>query len=395
MTSKRRTDDDLCNPRAAPRGGSPEMVSVSFREVAAFPELETLWTDLERRSDCSFFQSWGWVGCWLRLLPRELQPKALVVEAGNRVIGLSILLACSSIRHGIIRSNARYLHETGRPVYDDGLTMEYNGFLAEKGMGAVVARLALTWLAENEAGWDELYLSGLDPSNKSICEDAAETANLRVRVRDEKPSEHVDLDRVRSKGGNYLDSVSRNTRYQLRRSLRLYEERGPVSIRIASSGEEALEYFNELKVHHQNTWIRRGKPGSFANPFFEQFHRRLIDERFDNGEIQLAHITSANKTIGVLYNFLWRGCVYAYQSGFNYEDDPKRKPGLVSHYMALRHNLSTCAQIYDFMAGQAQHKTSLSTGAISMVWLVVQRDRFKYQVEDFLRSVKRRVARTP
>jgi CelD/BcsL family acetyltransferase involved in cellulose biosynthesis len=266
--------------------------------------------------------------------------------------------------------------------------MEYNGFLSEKGMGADVAKYALTWLADNEASWDELYLSGLDPATRGACEDAASAADLKLRIRYEKPSAHVDLDGIRHKGGDYLSVLSRNTRHQLRRSLRLYEKQGPVNIRVASSTEEGLNLFNELKVHHQTTWTLRGKLGSFANPFFEQFHRRLIEERCDKGEIQLAHITSAKKTIGVLYNFLWRGVVYSYQSGFNYEDDPKRKPGLISHYMAVRHNLSTDARIYDFMAGQAQHKTSLSTDATSVVWLVVQRDRFKYQLEDLARSLK-------
>lgn len=392
MTSRRRTDQALESPTAASGGGSLEKLSVSFREVAAFPNLEALWMDLERRSNCSFFQSWGWIGGWLPLLPQELRPKVLIVEAVDRVVGLSILIACSTIRHFIVPSNAWYLQETGRNAYDS-LTMEYNGFLSEKGMGAVVAKCALTWLANNEASWDELYLGGLDPTNRGTCEEAANGADLKLRVQNEKSCAHVDLDWVRSTGGDYLSAVSRNTRYQLRRSLRLYEEHGPVTIRVASSCAEGLDLFNELKVHHQTTWILRGKPGSFANPFFEQFHRRLIEERFDTGGIQLAHITSAKKTIGVLYNFLWRGVVYAYQSGFNYEDDPKRKPGLVSHYMAIRYNLSTSARIYDFMAGRAQHKTSLSTDAISMVWIVLQRDRFKYQLEDFLRSLKRKITR--
>jgi hypothetical protein len=36
------------------------------------------WRTLEARSDASFFQSWGWIGCWLRHLPPDRQPLAAI-----------------------------------------------------------------------------------------------------------------------------------------------------------------------------------------------------------------------------------------------------------------------------------------------------------------------------
>ena len=48
----------------------------------------------------------------------------------------------------------------------------------------------------------------------------------------------------------------------------------------AADVEEALDYLSRLKQLHQAYWTRRGKPGAFANEFFERFHRALIRERF-------------------------------------------------------------------------------------------------------------------
>ena len=126
---------------------------------------------------------------------------------------------------------------------------------------------------------------------------------------------------------------------------------------------------------------------------FEDFHRTLIRDRFAAGEIQLLRVAAGGAPIGYLYNFVHDGHVYAYQSGFRYDDDPKLKPGLVTHAMAIEHNLRAGARVYDFMAGEGQHKASLGTGSSELFWLVLQRDRLRFRVEDGLRKVKQRMRR--
>ena len=45
------------------------------------------------------------------------------------------------------------------------------------------------------------------------------------------------------------------------------------------------------------------------------------------------------------------GVISNYQSGFLYESDSQLKPGLVSHMLAIDHNLDSGARTYDFLAG--------------------------------------------
>ena len=71
------------------------------------------------------------------------------------------------------------------------------------------------------------------------------------------------------------------------RARRLYAAIGPLSLRAASSADEALAMLEQLKALHQKSWRRRGQPGCFATPIFETFHRDLIRDRFRSGEIQL------------------------------------------------------------------------------------------------------------
>jgi hypothetical protein len=364
-------------------------LEVALEDIADPADVEDLWLDLECRSDCSFFQSWAWIGCWLRHLPRSFSPRVLIVRDGSLVVGLGVLIANRRRRHAFVRSNGLYLNQTGDPYYDL-ITIEYNGFLSARNMARLVLRRCAEWLVARCEDWDELYLSGLVPVWTEIFREIAAEIGLGVRVRDKKPCDLVDLDAIRAQGGDYLARLSRNTRYQVRRAMRLYEAEGSIALQAARSAGEALEFLAGLKELHQVYWIRQGEPGSFSNAFFERFHRALVTDRFDDGEIQLLRISVGDRPIGYLYNFVKDGWVYAYQSGFNYESDPKLKPGLTSHCLAIEHNLARGAKCYDFMAGEAQHKRSLGTRSVDMTWLVLQRDRIKYRLENTLRDLKHR-----
>lgn len=64
---------------------------------------------------------------------------------------------------------------------------------------------------------------------------------------------------------------------------------------------------------------------------------------------------------------------------------------MVSHVLAVQHNLKIGADIYDFLGGTCRYKTSLSTDTEKMRWFVWQRPRLKFQVENLLRQARRKV----
>lgn len=346
------------------------------------------WLDLERRSDGSFFQSWAWIGCWLRHLHADLAPRLLAVSVGPEVVGLGVLVAHRKTRHGLLRARGLHLNETGDPCVDP-LGLEYNGLLVDRRVSrADVACRCLSWLVERETGWDELNLGGLEAEVAELWGKAASEISLAVRVRAKERCGRVDLMDLRRKGGDYLGRLSSNTRQQIRRSMRLYETTGPLRLELAQTIEDAFGTLEDLKELHQAYWTKKGHPGAFARGFFEPFHRDLISTRFGAGEIQLLRISAGSRLIGCLYNFVRNGRIYAYQSGFDYDSDPRLKPGLVSHCLAIHHNLEQGARIYDFMAGDSRHKRSLGTDSHELTWLVVQRPYAGLQIENALRAIR-------
>lgn len=348
-------------------------------------DLATLWQQLEQQFEPSLFQSWGWIECWLGVLPDDIEPLVLTARRFEHLCGIALIFRENRRRHGWLKSKGLFLNETGVPRLD-ALTIEYNGFLCDKDEASDLTVGALNYLKSDLSGWDEFTFSGIDVPTYAAFQKSENLVNINARL----PCHYVDLSTIRAKGSTYLDCLSRNTRSQIRRAMRRYEERGDIEVSAAGTVEQALDYFEEMRVLHQKYWTGRGHPGAFANPIFGQFHGNFIKSQFSAGQIEMLRITVDGAPIGCLYNILHRGRVYNYQSGFDYEADGAMKPGLVAHYLAIERSLENGASIYDFMAGDAQQKRSLGIASQELIWITVSLPRFKYHLENRLRALKQK-----
>jgi CelD/BcsL family acetyltransferase involved in cellulose biosynthesis len=172
-------------------------------------------------------------------------------------------------------------------------------------------------------------------------------------------------------GRAFLESLSANTRYQIRRSeWSFVETSGPLRVSRAASVAEGLAFLDALAGLHQATWVRRGKPGAFANEAFMRHHRELVSRGLPRGEVDLLRLDAGVQVVGYLYNFVYRGRVSCYQSGFDYAAaGPHQKPGLTCHAAAIERYRAEGAVAYDFLAGEARYKSSLSNARAMLHWL--------------------------
>jgi CelD/BcsL family acetyltransferase involved in cellulose biosynthesis len=331
------------------------VVNVRVSGVADFTGLGERWRDLEQRSDGSFFQSWTWVGC----LAAERYPDADLVEAtdAGRIVALGLFNRVSR-RFGL---PTLHLGETGSADLDCPY-VEQNGFLVEAGHRADLVALCLRRLI----GTHDLVLSGV---GEAVLASVQRAAPLTHTVRCH-PSWFIDLAAIRRAGQGYLAGRSANTRAQLRRSDRFYELSGPVTLERADTLSAAQAMLDAMADLHQTAWEGRGKPGSFASPFFRRFHHALIEAGFLRRDVTVMKISAGELVIGFLYNFIWRGRMSAYQSGFAYRDDEtKAKPGLTCHLAAIRDALHQGVDVYDFLAGDDRYKRSLADQSHPQYWL--------------------------
>jgi protein-tyrosine-phosphatase/predicted ATP-grasp superfamily ATP-dependent carboligase/CelD/BcsL family acetyltransferase involved in cellulose biosynthesis len=367
---------------------TPSDLSVSIGLVSEKADVAALWRELEARTDASFFLSWDWIGCWLR--ESAVSPYLIIARHEDRIVAMALLQPSRRSRHHFLNTNALMLHQVGDPDTDI-ITIEHNGILIDRDFTSVAMRACVDFLIRNRqaAGgmkWDELHLDGL-PSPEGL-RPLADQAGLMMWYHSYKQSWAVDLNSIRQSGGSYLDSLSANTRYQIRRSIRLYEQRGALSTTPARGVEEAMLYFDHMKQLHQRYWESRGLPGSFAYPFFERFHRALITDCLPKGTVELVLIAAGGEPLGYVYNFVRDGWVCAYHTGFRYEEDPRLKPGLVSHHLCIARHLQQGARLYDFLAGNERYKASLATPGPDIGYLVLQRPLLKLRAEKMARQLK-------
>jgi CelD/BcsL family acetyltransferase involved in cellulose biosynthesis len=331
---------------------------VTIAPLPALEQLEPAWRVLENRADGSFFTSWSWIGAWLAVGVE--QPCLLVsARAGGETVGLAIL---TQTRRGLWPRTALSLHRQGGPS-DDALYIEYNDLLIDRAWSGPARQEMVRAIFRHSAPrGDEVACAGATPEAFTAVASMGWPLESQAR---ECPL--VDLPSCGYSPEDYLAVLSRNTRSQVRRALRLAGD-GIAVHRARTPGEREAAY-EDLRVLHQAYWTRKGKPGAFASPRFAAFTAALLTRP----GVELLRITAGGRTLGVLLNFVHRGHVYAYQSGFAYEADNRLKPGLVSHVMAIADSARLGRTAYHFMAGEARYKDSLATGAETLTWITAHR----------------------
>jgi CelD/BcsL family acetyltransferase involved in cellulose biosynthesis len=345
--------------------------------------LEAQWRALERQADITFYLSWDWVGAWVD--EAGLPDHLLVGRAAGEVVCLGLLRGSTDRRHGFVRSRTLHLHATGCEEHDV-IFIEYNGLLTDRRFGSMEAEaIAFLRTRQKEIGrFDEISLGGFTEDKFK----AVRAAEHRPHVHALKSTAFVDLKALRESGGDYLGTLSANTRQQIRRAVRLYEARGPLVLEPARSVEEALAWFEEMGALHEAAWRARGESGgAWRFPFLLAFHRRVIAQSFPDG-VEIVRISCGGEAIGYIHCLVRGGWIGSYLSGFAFEADNKVKPGLVCFYLYVQHRLKIGGKVLDFLAGDHRYKTSLGTPGQRMYWFRVQEYRPQFVLESALRRSK-------
>lgn len=369
-----------------PVNGSGKMsMRVLLEPLTSAEALGPVWRGLEARASGGFFLSWSWIGPWAALL--KTRPWVMRVEQEGRVVGLGLWTPCEERRHGL-RVRRLALHGSGDPE-EDAVGIEYNGLLIESGLEEAV------WTAAGEAllkarrpVWDELTASGLAPREAELLERLG--APLR-RIAETRAA-HVDLAGLRAEGvadlEGYLARLGKSTREQIRRSLRLYQSQGLVTLEAAREPQELLAFWEEMKPHHQARWEPRGEPGAFGCPFLVRMHERILKGAL--GEVEILRASAGGRAFGWIYNFLetrpeGRRALF-YMGGFAYAEDPRLKPGLLAHALAAERYLVQGYAAYDFMGGDYRYKRNLGVAGPEIVAMAARRRRPLLELEAAARS---------
>lgn len=370
----------------------PPLLNVTIDKIDGCADIESLRHDwetlLQSWGTPSFFLSWLWIGNWIDILTPDVCLYRITVYRNNRQEALALLTSSLIRRKGIFSSHTLALNESSTPGFD--MMIEYNGLIGNI-LDRDIYELMLSGLIDQLDGWDELQLSAVTDQNIFLEESFLNEQKISQKLIRESYARFVDLKRLREIHSSFINSLSKKTRYKIRRYINSIEEAGAIQIHVADSINQALIFFGELKTLHQPYWRGRGQQGSFYNPVWVAFHKNVIRSGFSSGGVQLIKVTVDSKTIGVIYSVVSERKVYMMQSGYNYQEFPDRHPGYVCLAKVIEHNLDAGNIVFDFLAGDAQYKKSLATDSVKLKWVMLQRCKIKFRIENILRDLKHKM----
>jgi len=352
---------------------------VSLVNVDDITVLGEQWRDLESRAEHEFFLSWLWISVWLKVFNPSI--KLLTIRLQQQQVALALVTLSVQRRHGWLNSKVMRIHQTGNPK-EDQIWIEYNDILVDRAHREGATAALSCFIMDGSNDCDEWIVGAT--GEKRLKDWVAD--DLYKHVLWEAPAYGVDLRALREAGKEYLQSLSRNTRYQLNKATRRALQLGAVSYSTAETAQQALQWFRELGDLHQQRW---GDDSGFVNARFTDFHTELILQGLPMGRVELVRIELGDRLLGILYNFVYAGKVYFYLSGTNYQVDGSIKPGLLCQVECIKTHLAAGANYYDFMGGDSRYKRSLGTLGENLQLISIQRPLAKLRLEQKLRQLKR------
>jgi CelD/BcsL family acetyltransferase involved in cellulose biosynthesis len=313
-----------------------------YTDAAGFTALRQEWNPLlhDSASD-TIFLTWEWQSTWWEHLG-EGELYLVAVRDDARLVGIAPLYLTIS------DEGLKTLSIVGcRDVSD------YLDLIAARGQEEKVYRALLDWLESDQAPpWDQVDLCNIpaaSPTHSLLAEMAAARGyQVQTEVEDVCP-----IILLPSTWDEYLNSLDRKQRHEIRRKLRKAARSGQVNWYVVDEGRDLateMEAFIEL---HQKSDIEKHQ---FMDARMKGFFQAMAQVLHQHGWLQLAFIEINGNKAATMLNFDYRDSILVYNSGF----DPRKyawlSPGIVLLAYCIQHAIELGRAQFDFLRGDEEYK---------------------------------------
>jgi len=290
------------------------------------------------------FRSFAWLHSWWE----SYQEGSLFLLTARDEQGRLSGLAPWYRTQGAARGSVLQLLGSGE-VCSDYLSVLSTPETAEAATGAMSA-----WLKNHPQEWDTLDLSGVSTSD---CATAKLIGNLADEGHAIHRKEGPQCWRIELSGdwNDYLATMSKSHRKQIRRAQRKWIESGEATIHQATD-EAGFQKGMEILVDlHQKRRESLGEPGCFASTQFTTFLHRAAERMFADKTVELHWVEIQGRPAAIDIHLAGGGVSYAYQSGL----DPElidQEPGRLIMTATLQNAIRIGRRAYDLLRGNEPYK---------------------------------------
>jgi CelD/BcsL family acetyltransferase involved in cellulose biosynthesis len=146
---------------------------------------------------------------------------------------------------------------------------------------------------------------------------------------------------------DYLDSLDKKTRHEIRRKMRRAEG-GEETLEVITTGAEGIDEFFRLMAYD-------GQKSAFLTPAMRGQFRAIAQAAQEAGMLQLAFLEIGGRKSAAYFTFVFQNKVWVYNSGM----DPQysaSSPGWVLLAMLIRRAIEEGYRSFDFMRGNESYK---------------------------------------
>ncbi|MCC7202305.1 MAG: GNAT family N-acetyltransferase [Nitrospirae bacterium] len=327
------------------------MYDVRIAGISEFKENKDIWNKLV--SEMVFpniFCTWEWVYTWWEHFGKDNQIILLFVYDGTELRGILPLYSHVEALSKDWMSGRILRYCASQELYPDHLDIICSQEESEQCVSAI-----FDFLTNEYTDWDILHLPRLIESSRFISflsyTDTHMESPFDFEVKEASAAFYIPL---AGSFEDYISAFNKKKRYNLRsRRKKLFEEHGvkyiPANLLQDTDVLNALFDLHDLRARRKNI------KSTFARENIFNFHRDLIKRIAGKGWVSLRALRKDSEVIAASYNFIFEGCVFSYQKGFNPQWD-SYGPGTVLLYELIQESFSEGHKEYNFLSGEEEYK---------------------------------------
>jgi len=319
----------------------------------SFDDLKRPWNDLLVRSAANtIFGTWQWQVIWWRCFGEDRALRICTVSEGSRLVGIMPLVSLEG------DPEARTLRLVGGTEVAD-----YLDVIAERGREQEVLAAALDAIE-----WDILDLHAIpeaSPTRPALARLAEERGyRFAEEIEDVCP-----LIQLPATWDEYLASLSKKNRHELRRKMRRLEREADARLRVTHDIAALADNVDTFITLHQAS---EGRKGRFMDARMTEFFHALARICFMEKWLHLAFLDIDGALAASALSFKYNDTLALYNSAHKVEYR-RLSPGVLLTAYIIRDAIAEGLQTFDFMRGDERYKYDLGGQDTRVMHLILSR----------------------
>jgi CelD/BcsL family acetyltransferase involved in cellulose biosynthesis len=358
-----------------------------IEHIGDFAALHEEWNHLLSRSNANtVFLTWEWLYSWWEHFSANRKLSIMLVYDEDKLVGIAPFYYESTRIRGLIPMKSLQWLGAG----DVG--SDYLNLICETGYEEQVCDLICRELSGNIKSWDLLRLTDLpdrSPAFLRFQELTAGDTNLEYQIGREYICPYIELENHSTE--SYLESLSSNMRYNLRRRSRQVFQQLGAEMRRCERLEEIGSFLDAIFELHARRWKARGGSDGFSGTEIRAFHQTAAERLFARGWLRLYMLEIDNLPVAGIYGIEYANTFSFYQSGFDPACD-RYSVGMVLMFETIKEAINRKMVLYDFLHGTEEYKFKWTqTVRRTQSLMIYPRNRLAPRLYFLLRNVKERL----